>query len=54
MSAMSSHSAILALQVFQRRSTGELDFYKRWKNYVEGFGDPTGEFWLGTVQGCDC
>ncbi|NXP15739.1 TENN protein, partial [Thinocorus orbignyianus] len=33
--------------VFQRRSTGELDFYKRWKNYVEGFGDLTGEFWLG-------
>ncbi|XP_049664512.1 tenascin-N isoform X4 [Accipiter gentilis] len=33
--------------VFQRRSTGEVDFYKRWKNYVEGFGDPTGEFWLG-------
>ncbi|XP_010084230.1 PREDICTED: tenascin-N isoform X2 [Pterocles gutturalis] len=33
--------------VFQRRSTGELDFYKRWKNYVEGFGDPAGEFWLG-------
>uniref|UniRef100_A0A8C3KA45 Tenascin N n=1 Tax=Calidris pygmaea TaxID=425635 RepID=A0A8C3KA45_9CHAR len=33
--------------VFQRRSTGELDFYRRWKNYVEGFGDPTGEFWLG-------
>ncbi|NXI63130.1 TENN protein, partial [Anseranas semipalmata] len=36
--------------VFQRRSTGELDFYKRWKNYVEGFGDPTGEFWLGLDQ----
>ncbi|XP_009079004.1 PREDICTED: tenascin-N [Acanthisitta chloris] len=33
--------------VFQRRSTGEVDFYQRWKNYVEGFGDPTGEFWLG-------
>ncbi|NWH63003.1 TENN protein, partial [Geococcyx californianus] len=33
--------------VFQRRTTGEVDFYKRWKNYVEGFGDPTGEFWLG-------
>ncbi|NWW99137.1 TENN protein, partial [Caloenas nicobarica] len=33
--------------VFQRRSTGEVDFYKRWKDYVEGFGDPTGEFWLG-------
>ncbi|OXB84311.1 UNVERIFIED_CONTAM: hypothetical protein H355_007194 [Colinus virginianus] len=36
--------------VFQRRSTGELDFYKRWKDYVEGFGDPTGEFWLGLDQ----
>ncbi|NXK33966.1 TENN protein, partial [Piprites chloris] len=33
--------------VFQRRSTGEVDFYQRWKNYVQGFGDPTGEFWLG-------
>uniref|UniRef100_A0A452I2T4 Uncharacterized protein n=1 Tax=Gopherus agassizii TaxID=38772 RepID=A0A452I2T4_9SAUR len=25
--------------VFQRRNTGQLDFYKRWRNYVEGFGD---------------
>ncbi|KAM4655084.1 LOW QUALITY PROTEIN: tenascin-N [Amazona ochrocephala] len=33
--------------VFQRRSTGEVDFYQRWKNYVEGFGGPAGEFWLG-------
>ncbi|XP_033007148.1 tenascin-N [Lacerta agilis] len=33
--------------VFQRRNTGQLDFFKRWRNYVEGFGDPTGEFWLG-------
>ncbi|XP_038614520.1 tenascin-N, partial [Tachyglossus aculeatus] len=33
--------------VFQRRNTGQLDFFKRWRTYVEGFGDPTGEFWLG-------
>uniref|UniRef100_A0A8D0GKS8 Tenascin N n=1 Tax=Sphenodon punctatus TaxID=8508 RepID=A0A8D0GKS8_SPHPU len=33
--------------VFQRRNTGQLDFYKRWRNYVEGFGDPRREFWLG-------
>ncbi|XP_053247209.1 tenascin-N [Podarcis raffonei] len=33
--------------VFQRRNTGQLDFFKRWRNYVEGFGDPAGEFWLG-------
>ncbi|XP_058915899.1 tenascin-N [Kogia breviceps] len=33
--------------VFQRRNTGQLDFFKRWRTYVEGFGDPTREFWLG-------
>nr|XP_060628665.1 tenascin-N [Anolis sagrei ordinatus] len=33
--------------VFQRRNTGQLDFFKRWRNYVDGFGDSTGEFWLG-------
>lgn len=35
-------------QVFQRRNTGQLDFFKRWRTYVEGFGDPTQEFWFGT------
>uniref|UniRef100_A0A8P0P917 Tenascin-N n=1 Tax=Canis lupus familiaris TaxID=9615 RepID=A0A8P0P917_CANLF len=33
--------------VFQRRNTGQLDFFKRWRTYVEGFGDPMKEFWLG-------
>ncbi|XP_026524919.1 tenascin-N [Notechis scutatus] len=33
--------------MIQRRSTGQLDFSKRWKNYVEGFGSPSGEFWFG-------
>ncbi|XP_029105979.1 tenascin-N [Scleropages formosus] len=33
--------------VFQRRSNGKLDFMKRWKQYIQGFGDLTDEFWLG-------
>ncbi|XP_003340159.3 tenascin-N [Monodelphis domestica] len=33
--------------VFQRRNTGQLDFFKRWRSYVEGFGDPMKEFWFG-------
>nr|XP_048277522.1 tenascin-N [Myodes glareolus] len=33
--------------VFQRRNTGQLDFFKRWRSYVDGFGDPMKEFWLG-------
>ncbi|XP_044158320.1 LOW QUALITY PROTEIN: tenascin-like [Bufo gargarizans] len=33
--------------VFQRRTNGKLDFYQRWRTYVEGFGDPSDEFWLG-------
>ncbi|XP_004372899.1 tenascin-N isoform X2 [Trichechus manatus latirostris] len=33
--------------VFQRRNSGQLDFFKRWRTYVEGFGDPMKEFWLG-------
>ncbi|KAM4722914.1 tenascin-N-like [Rhinophrynus dorsalis] len=33
--------------VFQRRNNGKVDFYQRWRTYVEGFGDPSEEFWLG-------
>ncbi|XP_075038278.1 tenascin-N-like [Mixophyes fleayi] len=33
--------------VFQRRTHGTLDFYQRWRTYVDGFGDPNDEFWLG-------
>ncbi|XP_063795765.1 tenascin-N-like isoform X2 [Pseudophryne corroboree] len=33
--------------VFQRRTTGKLDFYQRWRTYVDGFGDPNDEYWLG-------
>ncbi|XP_071673419.1 tenascin isoform X4 [Patagioenas fasciata] len=33
--------------VFLRRQNGREDFYRNWKTYVAGFGDPKDEFWIG-------
>ncbi|KAK3787085.1 hypothetical protein RRG08_013462 [Elysia crispata] len=33
--------------IFQRRTRGDVDFYRDWSSYKAGFGSLTGDFWLG-------
>ncbi|XP_006031182.1 tenascin isoform X3 [Alligator sinensis] len=33
--------------VFLRRRNGKEDFYRNWRTYSAGFGDPKDEFWIG-------
>ena len=37
-------------QVFQRRITGSVNFFRGWKNYKQGFGYLNGEHWLGNEK----
>jgi len=33
--------------IIQRRTVGDVDFYRSWGPYVAGFGEVTGDHWLG-------
>ncbi|XP_076822090.1 tenascin-N-like [Clavelina lepadiformis] len=33
--------------IIQRRNGNDVDFDRNWNDYVDGFGNPTGNFWIG-------
>ncbi|BFZ04535.1 hypothetical protein BsWGS_07574 [Bradybaena similaris] len=33
--------------IIQRRTKGDVDFYKGWADYKNGFGTPSSDFWIG-------
>ena len=33
--------------IIMKRINGELDFFRNWEEYKNGFGTPTKEYWIG-------
>lgn len=42
--------SLFDFQVFLRRQSGKIEFFRNWKNYTAGFGDLSDEFWLGRFK----
>ncbi len=47
MTLLKQPSSINIVILFCRRFNGQVDFYRNYADYTDGFGDVTGEHWLG-------
>lgn len=43
------HWYVYLFKVIQRRINGSVDFFRGWDDYKMGFGDVSGEYWIGDV-----
>uniref|UniRef100_H2Z1Z0 Fibrinogen C-terminal domain-containing protein n=1 Tax=Ciona savignyi TaxID=51511 RepID=H2Z1Z0_CIOSA len=47
MSTVSNHGGKHGYMTFQQRINGKINFLREWESYVNGFGNPNGEYWAG-------
>ena len=51
---LTKHTNCDIFEVFQRRINGEVDFFLNWTSNINGFGNQSGEFWLGKIVQLSC